>query len=811
MEVPGAYQNYLRSLWNDILPVENQRIGKFRKRLRQCRNHGVDVPLQELKDAFKSLCRRSSNANTVDELRKEFEDHARDIKRRLTLMKALNLKDKLQSLSDERVPEDDARAKRVLKDARNVFGPLIEVIAFLDRCRETLLKNEVSEERRREILQQVLSVVGRQDDFSPRNPINDCVRFIETIKPTLMQRNLDAIQDREYITRMLSIIRSLTGDNTSLNIAFCSGFVDDVLRQDRERIDGLSGIPVSPEEKLLHAIFDTKIEDSMRTEAILLCLERLFTPEFCSAVEEYCPEANLTVQRANEFASQNAVYFLDPRYGRKDLNIPRSTIRLVHESAPDATVTGAERMTVRFSSDQGKRRVETLRLEDLPGKKEVTFAGWTITRARNVLTAIPTDNAQPIGIERTRLLDLNRHPELYPTNFIPGRFEDIREIFQGTPPFLLCSARRSHSHLPEKKFHALLDDTASMLSPGGCVVTDGHYESYSRILRLARAENEFRVVMVMDATTHNPKHMLIQRRHPEKGFLTNAQLQEAFGDDAYFVEPDALRRRPDLVITDSVRRKVKKVIGPKHMDLFHRVHATLEMRTGERPKGARDQGKELGHFSMRRSLATAAMATAIDRNEIIEPHFLGLIIFRIRSRIEEMIQDEVRKQMNEKRSSANKRSTEQSTEETEAQEIESESEDTVASNVRANIVKIFGDTSLLTPDTILGKLGSSQKFNLLIRALREITGGKRRHDPRVTEFYERAVLSAFTTLVSSTAAKKQEKFAIYNMLAQTARNLCPIDPYAQGDIIDPQHLQKIERDALRAVLKAVSSKRGKAQ
>jgi hypothetical protein len=235
------------------------------------------------------------------------------------------------------------------------------------------------------------------------------------------------------------------------------------------------------------------------------------------------------------------------------------------------------------------------------------------------------------------------------------------------------------------------------------------------------------------------------------------------------------------------------------------------MRTGERPKGARDQGKELGHFSMRRSLATAAMATAIDRNEIIEPHFLGLIIFRIRSRIEEMIQDEVRKQMNEKRSSANKRSTEQSTEETEAQEIESESEDTVASNVRANIVKIFGDTSLLTPDTILGKLGSSQKFNLLIRALREITGGKRRHDPRVTEFYERAVLSAFTTLVSSTAAKKQEKFAIYNMLAQTARNLCPIDPYAQGDIIDPQHLQKIERDALRAVLKAVSSKRGKAQ
>ena len=183
-------------------------------------------------------------------------------------------------------------------------------------------------------------------------------------------------------------------------------------------------------------------------------------------------------------------------------------------------------------------------------------------------------------------IDLNRSgPVMHFRQFIPGRFTSTLSQVP-SESCLLISASRADSHEPStplKGFTGLtinLEDapgefeedvglTLNLLAPGGVYLTDGHRQSFTRIdrfeeiMRAVKGRDDFRVTLVVDRATHVPRSVLVQRRHPERGYLSESDLAMPFNEEEVsFVPCDhMMRRRPDLFVERVIRRQIDAIAG----------------------------------------------------------------------------------------------------------------------------------------------------------------------------------------------------------------------------------------------------------
>src|SRR3989344_3323061 len=183
-------------------------------------------------------------------------------------------------------------------------------------------------------------------------------------------------------------------------------------------------------------------------------------------------------------------------------------------------------------------------------------------------------------------IDLNRAgPVMHFRQFIPGRFTST---LGQVPPesCLLISASRADSHEPSTplkgftgltinleeapgEFEEDVGFTLDLLAPGGVYLTDGHRQSFTRIdrfeeiMRAVKGRDDFRVTLVVDRATHVPRSVLVQRKHPERGYRSESDLAMPFNEEEVsFVPCDhMMRRRPDLFVERVIRRQIDAIAG----------------------------------------------------------------------------------------------------------------------------------------------------------------------------------------------------------------------------------------------------------
>lgn len=220
--------------------------------------------------------------------------------------------------------------------------------------------------------------------------------------------------------------------------------------------------------------------------------------------------------------------------------------------------------------------------ELLTGQR-VECNGYNVIRDGTTLTITKNRGDGECVLEITAQLDLNNRPHAYPTNFILGQFGELSETI---PPGTCkaATATRSDSHVQgDKAFQVHVEDVLRTLAPGGCYITDGLEQSYTQILRIADVNDRenFRVWIGVDTKNYNPAVLVIQRRHPRKGFLRPEQMGRVWDDSVEFVDPEGLATlRPDLEISNAVRKYLLDLFGSA--EYFRSVQKPFTFGTGDK-------------------------------------------------------------------------------------------------------------------------------------------------------------------------------------------------------------------------------------
>lgn len=112
--------------------------------------------------------------------------------------------------------------------------------------------------------------------------------------------------------------------------------------------------------------------------------------------------------------------------------------------------------------------------------------------------------------------DLACDINIYPQNVIPGKFEEVDDVFPKSWPFTLIHSFRSSSHLDDEAYIQFMKTLCLKLVPGGILIDDGMRQSYTRFERIKELQElqnalgeEFRFEIITDGD--KPKSILIQR------------------------------------------------------------------------------------------------------------------------------------------------------------------------------------------------------------------------------------------------------------------------------------------------------------
>jgi hypothetical protein len=160
---------------------------------------------------------------------------------------------------------------------------------------------------------------------------------------------------------------------------------------------------------------------------------------------------------------------------------------------------------------------------------------------------------------------------------------------------LAITGVRSDSHQDHQAFAEGIRNNIALLKPGGVILTDGIRQSYSRILRLEEIRdvicadgelmNDVKVEIVFDPKTQQVRSLLIQKRHPEKGFLTLERKRAMFADGMRFLPIDRALANPFVVIGSDVRRMIETQTGKSAVkdgrDAFRDVQDTIDAELGK--------------------------------------------------------------------------------------------------------------------------------------------------------------------------------------------------------------------------------------
>ena len=343
----------------------------------------------------------------------------------------------------------------------------------------------------------------------------------------------ELLREERTILWVLQQIRSAQGQLPNKVRTFCKAIL---------KIDVHPPLPIGTRlterltERLSHVQHELIVHPGPDNEHVHETLERLFEPEFIAGIER-APDESLPPNECHLFDA-----------GAMDED-KRKTIHNV----PEASFVRANDLLI--------------------GPEEVTIPGTDFTIRREGTSVVidgskvgdgESDIQTNFALEITSQLDLNERPYAYLRNFVPGTFADIGSSF---PPhtFSLISAVRSDSHIDDEAFAKVCADYTHLLAPGGCAITDGIEESYSQVLRLIKSlpEDQARIEVVMNAKTHRPKALLIQRAHPN-GYLSADEKKSVFQDDVYFKRPeDIAELRPDLEIRHDICNEIRAIRGHK--------------------------------------------------------------------------------------------------------------------------------------------------------------------------------------------------------------------------------------------------------
>lgn len=181
------------------------------------------------------------------------------------------------------------------------------------------------------------------------------------------------------------------------------------------------------------------------------------------------------------------------------------------------------------------------------------------------------------------LLDLNYYAQVFWQHFIRGNFSDIPKKFEKGSVHIQTS-KRSDSHPDDADFKRFMQEAIDIAAQGGCIITDGANQSYSRVFRfheiyeIVEERPDVHVDVFFDKDTHKPVGVLIQKGHPELGFFNDKDKKEIsiyFGNDVYYENIARVMQRPDLRIANDVRLRLKQ-ISRIQLDIYRDLHDIFE-------------------------------------------------------------------------------------------------------------------------------------------------------------------------------------------------------------------------------------------
>lgn len=281
-------------------------------------------------------------------------------------------------------------------------------------------------------------------------------------------------------------------------------------------------------------------------------LEQIFSPEFTRGVRGFRLYRNADYRKRAAF-SGNRFEHIEPEGG--------TGVSLTMENVP-------ERAVVVLRSDRDPETEKAY----LAGGESKQFCGHTVTRSQDTVSVEHYMLPKDFSVEVVSLPDLNEHA-VFHGGHIPGQFNELGDLVPDQS-FLLATASRSQSHEGEQGFVGTVETAITKLEPGGCMVTDGCIESYTRIMRFIESQEEnFRVEVLFDRETHRPKSMFIQRAHP-KGYLTDEEMRGVLSPGVYVQPVEDVFLRRDLSLMDRVRRRLLKEYKNKYA--FADIHPTVE-------------------------------------------------------------------------------------------------------------------------------------------------------------------------------------------------------------------------------------------
>ncbi|HLD32126.1 MAG TPA: hypothetical protein VJB10_00900, partial [Candidatus Peribacteraceae bacterium] len=281
-------------------------------------------------------------------------------------------------------------------------------------------------------------------------------------------------------------------------------------------------------------------------------LEQIFTPELTRGVRGFRQYRNADYRKGTAFGA-NRFEHVEPEGGTGASltmeNVPQSAVVLLR---PDRDPEGEK--------------------EYLAVGERKNFCGHSVSRSQDAVSVGHYMFPRGFSIEVVSLPDLNEHA-VFHDGHIPGQFSELDALVPDQS-FLLATASRSQSHEGERGFVGTVETAITKLEPGGCLITDGCIESYTRIMRFIASQDEhFRVDVLFDRETHRPKSMLIQRAH-QKGYFMEEEKRRILSPGVYVRPVEQVYKRRDLYLKDRTRRKLLAKYENKYA--FADIHPTID-------------------------------------------------------------------------------------------------------------------------------------------------------------------------------------------------------------------------------------------
>ncbi len=179
------------------------------------------------------------------------------------------------------------------------------------------------------------------------------------------------------------------------------------------------------------------------------------------------------------------------------------------------------------------------------------------------------------------ILDLNEQPPVYLDGIFLDNFTNLDQHLPKESCSLI-TAVRSDSHEDAETFTEDIRQNLRQLKKGGCLVSDGVRESYTRLYRFKEVlavleerefKDKFKAEIVFDTQTNMPVSLFIQREH-ENGYFSSEEKKNFMADGTFSTDLVSADSRVDLQLMQFVRSEILRITGDK--ESFFRLHKEIE-------------------------------------------------------------------------------------------------------------------------------------------------------------------------------------------------------------------------------------------